>query len=176
MDPELANEAQTRAHADLPRREAAIPSGSGTSGLRRAAPIETLPAGVVADYAALIGAQGRDVFFRPDRYQLRDLGPVGVSVELESADRTISCELFDVSQNGAAFAWPADLPVEVGTIIGMIVVKFDAYEAYRGEARVSSVRREQGRTIVGASFVDGLTNIEDDRLCDRTANRGARRG
>jgi extracellular factor (EF) 3-hydroxypalmitic acid methyl ester biosynthesis protein len=160
VDPEFANDADIRAHLDLPRYDSAPPPASEVSGVRRA-PRETLPSGEVADYAALLGGQGRDVFFRPDRYQLRDLGPVGVSVELETADRKISCELFDVSQNGVAFAWPAELPVEVGTVVGEIVVRFDQYEAYRGEARASSVRREAGQTIVGASFVDGLMNIED---------------
>ncbi len=150
MDRELADEAQVCA-----------PSASERSGLHRTFAKDARADGEVADYAALIGAQGRDVFFRPDRYQLRDLGPVGVSVELKARDRKISCELFDVSQNGVAFAWPAELLVEVGTIVGEMVVRFDEYEAYRGEARVSSVRREQNETIVGASFVDGLMNIED---------------
>jgi extracellular factor (EF) 3-hydroxypalmitic acid methyl ester biosynthesis protein len=119
------------------------------------------PAGAVANYADFQGARGRDVFFRPDRYQVSDLGPIGVAVELTLGDRTTLCELFDVSQNGVAFDWPQEEPVAIGTVLPDIVVKFDEHEAYRGGARVSSVRREDRRTIVGASFVDTLMNIED---------------
>ncbi len=115
----------------------------------------------VAEYAELQGTQGRDIYFRPERYQLADLGPIGVVVELRIGERIYSCELFDVSQNGVAFDWPPDLPVEVGTILDEIVVRFDQHEAYRGEARVGSLRRDDGAVIVGASLVDTLMNIED---------------
>jgi extracellular factor (EF) 3-hydroxypalmitic acid methyl ester biosynthesis protein len=114
-----------------------------------------------ADYAELQGAEGRDVYFRPDRYQRSDLGPIGVVVEVGTGGKTHRCELVDVSQNGAAFDWPAHVSIEVGAILEQIVVKFDEHEAYRGEARVGSVRRDKGRIIVGASFVDTLMNIED---------------
>jgi extracellular factor (EF) 3-hydroxypalmitic acid methyl ester biosynthesis protein len=115
----------------------------------------------VADYAALEGGQGRDVYFRPDRYQRSELGPIGVIVEVRMGEARHPCELVDVSQNGVAFDWPAHVSVEVGAILDEIIVKFDELEAYRGEARVGSVRREKGRIIVGASFVDTLMNIED---------------
>jgi extracellular factor (EF) 3-hydroxypalmitic acid methyl ester biosynthesis protein len=117
--------------------------------------------GVVADYEALKGGSGRDIYFRPDRYLRSDLGPIGIAVELTYGEQRERCELVDVSQNGVAFVWPFGAGVEVGTILSEIVVKFDEHEAYRGEARVSSVRREGGRGIVGASLVDTLMNIED---------------
>jgi extracellular factor (EF) 3-hydroxypalmitic acid methyl ester biosynthesis protein len=117
--------------------------------------------GVVADYEALKGGIGRDIYFRPDRYQRSELGPIGIAVELTYGDQRERCELVDVSQSGVAFVWPFGTGVEVGTVLGEIVVKFDDHEAYRGEARVSSVRREGGRGIVGASLVDTLMNIED---------------
>jgi len=124
-----------------------------------------LPVGVsatgVADYAAFEGAKGRGIHFRPDRYQRSELGPVGAMVELHQNDRTERCELHDVSQNGVAFAWPQDVSVGIGSIINEIVVKFDQHEAYRGQARVSSVRRDEKQTIVGASFTDTLMNIDD---------------
>jgi extracellular factor (EF) 3-hydroxypalmitic acid methyl ester biosynthesis protein len=117
--------------------------------------------GGVANYVDLRGATGRDIYFRPDRYQRSDLGPIGVAVELDLEDERHRCELIDVSQNGVAFVWPLGASVEVGTILGEIVVKFDQHEAYRGEARVSSVRRDDLRIIVGASLSDMLMNIED---------------
>jgi extracellular factor (EF) 3-hydroxypalmitic acid methyl ester biosynthesis protein len=115
----------------------------------------------IADYVDLDGGQGRDVFFRPDRYQRSELGPVGAVVELELGDRVERCELHDVSQNGIAFEWPRELPVEIGAVLDRIVVKFDAHEAYAGEARVSSVRRGDERVLVGVSLLETLMNIED---------------
>lgn len=119
------------------------------------------PSDQVANYAELEGGQGRDVFFRPDRYQRSDLGPIGVIVEIRLGDQKYACELVDVSQNGVAVDWPAHVSVEVGSILDEAVVRFDLHEAYRGEARVGSVRRDNGKIIVGASFVDTLMNIED---------------
>lgn len=117
--------------------------------------------GTVADYAGLKGGTGRDIYFRPDRYQRAELGPIGIAVELTLEDERQRCELVDVSQNGVAFVWPLGTSVEVGTILEEIVVRFDDHEAFRGEARVSSVRHEDERLIVGASLVDTLMNIED---------------
>jgi extracellular factor (EF) 3-hydroxypalmitic acid methyl ester biosynthesis protein len=109
----------------------------------------------------LDGGHGKDVYFRPDRYQRSELGPVGVAVELKYGAEALECELHDVSQNGLAFEWPRDLPVEVGQVLEEIGVRFDDHEAYRGQARVSSVRREDKKIIVGVSLVDTLMNIED---------------
>ena len=137
--------------------ELRVPSDAPVSGKR-----ESLRStGTVADYEALKGGSGRDIYFRPDRYPRSELGPVGVAVELELDGERVRSELIDVSQNGVAFLWPEGVAVEVGTILGEIVVRFDQHEAYRGEARVSSVRRDDGRTIVGASLSDMLMNIED---------------
>lgn len=105
--------------------------------------------------------RGRGVFFRPDRYPRSELGPVGVAVELLHEGERHRCELFDVSQNGVAFEWPSSLPVETGAVLQEIVVKFDEHEAYRGKARVSSLRRQGPSLIAGVSLLDTLMNIED---------------
>jgi extracellular factor (EF) 3-hydroxypalmitic acid methyl ester biosynthesis protein len=115
----------------------------------------------VADYAAFEGGRGRDIYFRPDRYQRADFGPVGAAVELHQGEHNHFCELHDVSQNGIAFEWPRNVGVEIGTILDEIIVRFDDHEAYRGQARVSSVRRDDKKTLVGASLTDTLMNIED---------------
>jgi hypothetical protein len=148
--------------------ELASPSTSAEIITDRVPTSEIRPSGLVAfgatrvaNYAELHGGSGRDVFFRPDRYQLSDLGPVDVAVEVRICNESHRCELCDVSQNGVAFEWPLELAVEIGAILNEIVVRFDEHEAYRGAARVSSVRRKDGRTIVGVSFVDTLMNIED---------------
>ena len=141
-----------------------VPEGpiSGRAG-RESGPVLSSGAspGEVVNYAEFKGKHGRDVFFRPDRYQRSELGPVGVAVEVVSGAETRRSELFDVSQSGLAFDWPSELPVELGTILDEIVVRFDEHEAYRGAARVSSVRRAGESTIVGVSLFDALMNIED---------------
>lgn len=131
-----------------PLRDSELPPDSGSWG-------------EVGNYAGRDGAHGRGVFFRPDRYQLADLGPVGVAVRVHLLDEVHSCELFDVSQNGAAFAWPVALSPELGSTLSRVVVRFDEHDAYAGEACVSSVRRDAGRVIVGVSFTETLMNIED---------------
>jgi extracellular factor (EF) 3-hydroxypalmitic acid methyl ester biosynthesis protein len=119
------------------------------------------PWGQVGNYAERDAATGRDIFFRPDRYQLADLGPVGVDVQLELNGKVQSCELFDISQNGVAFEWPIAPMPELGTLLRNLAVRFDEHEAYRGQVCVSSIRQDQGRSIVGVSFFDTLMNIED---------------
>jgi extracellular factor (EF) 3-hydroxypalmitic acid methyl ester biosynthesis protein len=114
-----------------------------------------------SDYVDLEGGSGRDVYFRPERYQRADLGLVRVSVEFLLDGVKLSCELYDVSQNGVAFEWQGDRTPELGSEIDELVVQFDEYEAYRGLARVSSVRRLGNTIVVGVSLIDTLMNIED---------------
>ena len=114
-----------------------------------------------AHYTELEGGIGRDVFFRPERYPRSELGSVGADVEVVVDGRAQLCELRDVSQNGFAFEWPSSTPIDVGAQLHEVVLRFDEHEAYRGEARISSVRRDDGVTLVGASIAHRLMNIED---------------
>jgi extracellular factor (EF) 3-hydroxypalmitic acid methyl ester biosynthesis protein len=123
----------------------------------------------VRNYEELEGGQGREVFFRPHRYQAADLLPLRaiVTVKIDGAPRT--CSLLDVSQNGVAFEWPQSYPVSVGDRISELVVSFDEHEAYRGEGRVGSLRDLNGVAIVGVSFEGPLLTI--DEVLDRKAIR-----
>jgi extracellular factor (EF) 3-hydroxypalmitic acid methyl ester biosynthesis protein len=114
-----------------------------------------------ARYTELEGAQGRDIYFRPERYPRSELGPVGVAVEVKLQGNLQRCELRDVSQNGFAFEWPLDPAPAVGTALEEVALQFDGHEAYRGQVRVSSLRRHDKLTLVGVSLVDTLLNIED---------------
>ncbi len=114
-----------------------------------------------AEYVDLDGGSGRDIFYRPDRYLRADLGLVRVNVEVCVAGESRSCELFDVSQNGIAFEWSGDHALEIGADIEKLSIHFDDHEAYSGQAQVSSVRRVGALTVVGASLLDTLMNIED---------------
>jgi len=82
-------------------------------------------------------------------------------VRLAIGATTHSCRLVDVSQSGVAFESPRDLKLEPFAVLDQLIVAFDDLEAYRGAARVSSIRREDDIVIVGASFVDSLMGIDD---------------
>jgi len=120
----------------------------------------TVPLHRVRNYEELDGGQGREVFFRPHRYRAADLLPLRSEVLVGAPAGEKSCALLDVSENGAAFEWPAGLQVSVGDRLETVAVRFDARESYRGEARVGSVREMNGVTIVGVSFERLLLSID----------------
>ena len=115
----------------------------------------------VRTYEELEGAQGREVFFRPQRYRATDLAPLHSEVAIVAGGVERRCPLLDVSENGAAFECPKDLVPAVGDCLKAVSVRFDAHEAYRGDARVGSVRELAGATIVGISFEGRLLSIDE---------------
>jgi extracellular factor (EF) 3-hydroxypalmitic acid methyl ester biosynthesis protein len=137
----------------------------------RSAPVASLESKRGRSYAELDGGQGREVFFRPHRYQRGDLGPVRPIVRIVLASRdstagertttTHECALHDISQNGVAFEWPAGAAVEAGMILRELAVSFDDHEAYSGQGRIRSVREIADKTVVGVSFTDSLMNVHD---------------
>lgn len=112
-------------------------------------------------YTDLEGAHGRDIFFRPERYPRSELGPVGVAVDVAHEGVLQRCELQDVSQNGFAFHWHWEPAPELGLVLQEVALRFDSHEAYRGQVRVSSIRRHDKTTLVGVSLIDTLMNIDD---------------
>jgi extracellular factor (EF) 3-hydroxypalmitic acid methyl ester biosynthesis protein len=115
----------------------------------------------VRTYEELEGAQGREVFFRPHRIRATELLPLRSSVALVVNGAEITCALHDVSQNGVAFEWPAHALPATGDRLDQLAVTFDRFEAYRGEARVGSVREVEGVNIVGVSFEGPLLPVDD---------------
>ncbi len=132
----------------------------GSGGTRAARPPTPIPTERAFHYTELEGANGRGIYFRPERYPRSELGSIGVAVLVVHAGVAQRCELKDVSQNGLAFEWSEGSPPELGELLDEVVLRFDGHEAYRGRARVCSLRHEQ-TTLVGASLVDTLMNIED---------------
>ena len=115
----------------------------------------------VRTYEELDGAQGREVFFRPQRYSAADLSPLRATVSLRAEGVLHQCPLVDVSQSGVAFECPPVLRVAVGDRLAELSVAFDEHEPYRGEGRVGSVRDSQGTTVVGVSFEGPLLPIDE---------------
>jgi hypothetical protein len=131
----------------------------------------TMPEGSprVRTYEELDGAAGRGVFFRPHRFSAADLAPLRASVRVAIADELRECELRDVSQNGVAFAWPADPSLRPGQLL-RLTLRFDGHKAWSGDARVASVRDQDGGKVVGASF-DGALLDTDELLHLRDVRR-----
>jgi SAM-dependent methyltransferase len=146
-----------RAPTDRPSRPSIAPgmSQDELSG------VDVRPSAPPRNIEDLDGAEGRAIYFRPHRYQPSDLGPVRTVVSVSVSGRRFECEMTDVSQNGVAFEWPADVEVEIGVTIPELSLSFDQHEAYSGAATVSSLRRREGTLVVGASFIDSLMNVDD---------------
>ncbi|MGZ6141917.1 MAG: PilZ domain-containing protein [Myxococcales bacterium] len=122
----------------------------------------TAPLHRVRNYEELDGGQGREVFFRPHRYRASDLLPLAANVYVRRGEgEPVRCALVDISQNGVAFEWAPDQPIAPGEPLADVAVGFDEHVAYRGEARVGSVREQTGSLVVGVSFVDQLIDIDE---------------
>ena len=135
----------------------------GSGGIRPVRPPIPVPiaADRIAHYTDLVGQSGRDIFFRPQRYPRSELASIGVLVTIGWGGVTHRCELEDVSQNGLAFQWSSGDPPELGAVLDPVVLRFDGHEAYRGRARVCSLRQGARGSVVGVCVVDSLMNIED---------------
>jgi hypothetical protein len=114
----------------------------------------------VARYEELEGGEGRSVFFRPQRYTATDLAPLqGTLTMVVDGDRK-ACPVLDVSQNGAAIAWPRGAPPRKGKWISASL-RFDGHEAFHGHVRVGTSRESGGRTVVGLSFDNFLLDVDE---------------
>ncbi len=117
-------------------------------------------AGRVARYEDFDGGEGRAVFFRPHRYTAEDLAPLRGTVTATADGARRECALLDVSQNGAAVAWPHGTPPKKGKWIDA-VLRFDGHVAFSGRVKVGSVREKSGVTVLGLSFENFLLDIDD---------------
>ncbi len=146
-------------------RRRAEERASGDAGARHALGVQpasraSRDGGAVRRYEELEGAEGREVFFRPQRYTAADLAPLRGAVVLLAGGPEQECPLRDVSQNGVAFAWPPGLPVDERKPLS-VALRFDGRELFRGEAQWGSVRDQDGTTVVGITFLDFLLDVDE---------------
>jgi extracellular factor (EF) 3-hydroxypalmitic acid methyl ester biosynthesis protein len=121
----------------------------------------TAPLHRVRNYEELDGAEGREVLFRPHRYRAADLAPLSPSVNVIRDASTITCTLLDISQSGVAFECGSALPLAAGDLLPSLTITFDDHVAYKGVARVGSLREQDGMTIAGASFEQQLIDVDE---------------
>jgi hypothetical protein len=133
------------------------PGGQGV-----ASPIHAAPplAPTVRGYEELDGAEGRAVFFRPHRFSAEELAPLRATVSLTLDGGPYQCALRDVSQSGVGFLWPQEVALRLGQTMPL-TLRFDGHVAWRGIARVSSVREAEGGTVVGASLDGALLDTDE---------------
>src|SRR5438105_14736574 len=112
------------------------------------------------NYEELDGAQGREVFFRPQRYRAQDLSPLKCTVVVRVEDLAVECPVYNISQNGVAFELPEGLSFRLGDVVNDLEVRFDTHVAFRGEPRVGALREIDDVRIAGVSFVDFLLDMD----------------
>lgn len=142
--------------------EAAAPGGPASAvALDAHPPRPQGPVGrPVRRYEELDGAEGRGVFFRPHRFGAADLAPLDARVRFTVDGVAWERPLHDVSQNGVAFTWPGDRPLEAG-LVARAAVLFDGQPAWQGNLRVESLREHGGARLVGAAFEGALLDTDD---------------
>lgn len=157
----VTSDARMRLPPDTATNLGEAQNESDSSSARDIEEYGTSGSSAVGSYHELEGGTGREVNFRPPRYSSPELGPIGANVTIVLNGVEHGCVLRDVSQNGVAFEWREARAFEVGATLPLIVVSFDQHEAYRGGARVGSVRSLEQGQVVGAHFLDTLMNIDD---------------
>ena len=121
-------------------------------------------------YEELEGGEGREIFFRPHRYEAEQFEPLSLWVQIAgSGHHADELSVLDISQGGVALKWASTgLPSRGDELI--LTVGFDEQLAYVGRAVVSVVRREQPELVgpelleeahVGLDLKDGLLKIDE---------------
>jgi hypothetical protein len=121
----------------------------------------TAPLKRVRSYEDLDGPEGRQVFFRPQRYRASDLAPLIGSVLVRTDDARLRFRLVDISQSGVAFECAPTVPFSSGDVLPELTVQLDDHIAYKGVARVGSLREQDGETIAGVSFEEQLIDVDE---------------
>jgi extracellular factor (EF) 3-hydroxypalmitic acid methyl ester biosynthesis protein len=121
----------------------------------------TAPLKRVRGYEELDGPEGRQVFFRPQRYRASDLAPLTGSVLVRTDDAPLRFRLVDISQSGVAFECTPSAPFSNGDVLSELTVQLDEHVAYKGVARVGSLREQDGETIAGVSFEEQLIDVDE---------------
>ncbi len=111
-------------------------------------------------YEELEGGQGREIFFRPQRYTPDQFEPLNIWAELNLSGIHYRCELRDLSQGGLGVVWPLPVMPQIGDMIDEITVCFDHQYAYVGQAVVSVMRSEEEGQLVGLDLRDSLIKVD----------------
>ena len=110
----------------------------------------------------LRGADGRAVFFRPERFTPVALEPLEMLARVSLDGKEAQPHrVLDVSQSGLAIEWTPGGAPALDTVLHHVEVSLDGHAVYEGRGRVSSLRQRDDRSLVGISFEDSLIDIDD---------------
>ena len=123
-------------------------------------PPQERPQARIKVYEELEGGQGREIFFRPQRYTPDSFTPLQVWTEITIDGVQFRAELKDLSQGGLGLIWPRPVIPSLGEIIDEVTVCFDHQFAYVGSAVVSVLREEVDGTLVGLDLRDNLIKVD----------------
>lgn len=148
-------------------RPSSAPSSSAddlresTERRRSTAPTSRTSFGESRPFDQLEGGIGREVLYRPQRYSVREISPVVVSLEISVGFNKVVCVVDNFSQNGLGAVWPtgAALPHE-GTVYFGATVSFSGQSLYRGAVRVTNVRDTTTGVSVGLALTEDLIDID----------------
>lgn len=121
---------------------------------------EASPNARIKVYEELEGGQGREIFFRPQRYSPEYFAPLQLWAELTLDGVQYRADMRDLSQGGLGVIWPKAIIPRMGEIIDEVIVCFDHQFAYVGSAVVSVLREEEDGTLVGLDLRDSLIKVD----------------
>ena len=111
------------------------------------------------NYEDLDGGQGREVFFRADRFRSDELAPLELSLSLVQEGERFGCEILDLASGGLGVHWQSERPAVVGHTAFMELAA-DGRVMHAGEVRVTSVRETIIGPVAGLALVQGYLDIE----------------
>lgn len=108
-------------------------------------------------YEELEGGEGREIFFRPHRYEASHFEPLSLWVQLTGQGNQVDeLEVLDLSQGGVALKWVSSGVPQRGEEF-ILTIGFDEQLAYVGRAVVSVVRERE-------AALDALSLLEGEEL------------
>lgn len=110
----------------------------------------------------LEGAQGREVLFRPHRYNVKELiGDLPMHIRYRDFDgRLVVCDIVNLSTNGLAFRASTHEALRNGESLPEFQILWGEDVLYQGQASVTNQREHEGTLLVGCSLKSGSLDTE----------------
>ncbi len=111
------------------------------------------------NYDELDGGQGREVFFRADRFRSDELAPLELKLTLEHEGEQFSGDILDLASGGLGVHWQGNRSPQVGDAVDM-KLHVEGRLMHAGEVRVTSVRETIVGPVTGLAFTRGYLDVE----------------
>ncbi len=122
-------------------------------------PMQATTGHTVRNYDELDGGQGREVFFRADRFRSDELAPLELKLSLEHKGRRLSGEILDLASGGVGVQWHDSIAPDIGDAVDL-ELHVEGRLMHRGEVRVTSVRETAAGPVTGLAFTRGYLDVE----------------